>query len=253
MIGLRLLVADSASFLVDRRCGQIYCATHSSRTTLLWPCGAEPSPRLSMSTIDFPALASYFTPASSRPSTPSSSPPRNSPFAAGTPIVSRVCDSCYFLVPNNFSLITPPTSTHSSFSSPKPLPFRHHSRHSTPLASPAQSPNNPSEIFTARGSSRTRHGSSVSTLSSDPTSTPPTSYAPSSIEALTPHHVGRSRGVSPAGSIRIKSSLEERVEERVEEEDDDFTGDEREIKRLENESAVGSVSVEWSWQSWATF
>ena len=29
--------------------------------------------------------------------------------------------------------------------------------------------------------------------------------------------------------------------------------EEREAKRVENELAFGSVSVQWSWQSWATF
>ncbi|BGP18506.1 hypothetical protein JCM10213_002979 [Rhodosporidiobolus nylandii] len=129
-----------------RTCGDIFCAAHSSRSTLLWPSaeenGAEPAlgftprgtPRATprSSSIDLPSLAAAYSisPASScistatgvsisssgsagsastaSTSTPTSSPPQPS----SMPCSARVCDRCYFSAPTLTGaptpLLTPP-------------------------------------------------------------------------------------------------------------------------------------------------
>ncbi|GAA5832707.1 hypothetical protein JCM11251_005729 [Rhodosporidiobolus azoricus] len=118
-----------------RTCGDIFCASHSSRSTLLWPSTEDDSvapftprgtPRATprSSVVDLPSLAlaaaannssgttgysvsptsSYISTASAassahssaNSSTPTSSPPNPS----SMPVTARVCDRCYFAAPS---------------------------------------------------------------------------------------------------------------------------------------------------------
>ncbi|GAA5889310.1 hypothetical protein JCM6882_000702 [Rhodosporidiobolus microsporus] len=130
-----------------RTCGDIFCASHSSRSTLLWPSSEDDSatpftprgtPRATprSSSVDLPSLAyaaaassstttsngysvsptsSYISTtsaassahSSAHSSTPTSSPPNPS----SMPVTARVCDRCYFAAP-------PPSSSASSLAAP---------------------------------------------------------------------------------------------------------------------------------------
>ncbi|POY71631.1 hypothetical protein BMF94_5324 [Rhodotorula taiwanensis] len=137
-----------------RTCGDIYCSTHSSRSTFLWPSAEDDAvpaftprgtPRSTprSSAVDLPSLVSSAlsnsinassisttstgSSASADTSTPTSSPPRNQP--AIMPVSARVCDRCYFsapsgsaggtplLLPPNHTSVSPPTYGDAPFAS----------------------------------------------------------------------------------------------------------------------------------------
>ncbi|GAA6006177.1 hypothetical protein JCM11491_002061 [Sporobolomyces phaffii] len=193
-----------------RACGDVFCASHSSRATFLWPANEEeqhangftprgtPRGTPRSSTLDLPSLAYSTSPSSSSISTSSSStatstspvPPPLPSLPA--PVSARVCDRCYFSAPT--PLLTPPPSNHSgSFSfnaSPNaPLTLRHprsrqHSASRT--SSPAHSPpghhsSSLGRTSSSRVRSRTGSAASVSAGSSDYASYPSPA---TSIEAL---------------------------------------------------------------------
>ncbi|KAM0754257.1 hypothetical protein T439DRAFT_378314 [Meredithblackwellia eburnea MCA 4105] len=152
-----------------RRCGQVFCGAHSSRTAALWPSPDDVasvsrpgSSSTRSSTLDLPSLLpSYFASAlSTTPTSPSTtptpsnmngsgarSPPRSLPPPAQT-VQARVCDQCYFSSnPYNINPITgaltPPPSSYGTHFAPissgsRPVSFRPSS--SSTGASPAQSP-----------------------------------------------------------------------------------------------------------------
>ncbi|BGP50292.1 hypothetical protein JCM10450v2_006208 [Rhodotorula kratochvilovae] len=241
-----------------RTCGDIFCASHSSRSTFLWPSGdddAAPAwtprgtPRATprSSSVDLPSLAYSVSPSnasaiscassnnsSNTSSTPTSSPPNPSLM----PLSARVCDRCYFSVPDPTGLcaplLTPPVpgatiptwSFADSFS--RPMTLRHpHSRASSAsrASSPAHSPPGLGVSALARSKSRSRQGSATSS-STTPSeySTPSTSverlpYASSSSAGTSPEELciaaGRrksslsrasGRGVSPAASSGLRAS-----------------------------------------------
>ncbi|BGP57074.1 hypothetical protein JCM8202_006303 [Rhodotorula sphaerocarpa] len=163
-----------------RTCGDIYCSTHSSRSTFLWPSNedeaapaftpfATPRSTPRSSATDLPSLVnsalsnslnastmSTRSNSSAETSTPTSSPPRNPPVVM--PVSARVCDRCYFsapsshaggeplLLPPNNTSVSPPSYADGSFAaafaaSARPFNLRHpHSRASS--ASRASSPAN---------------------------------------------------------------------------------------------------------------
>lgn len=242
-----------------RRCGQIFCSTHSSHSIPLWTnqdeSSAPPTPRVTPhpSALDIPSLLNSSSSRSSSPS-PSlnsslrrSSPPTNNR-AFPVAISCRVCDRCAFFNPYP-SQITPLYTTSPFSSSTEPLSFRHPSNSTTrtPLVSPGISPPYPNGGAGFRGNTRSRHNSGSS--SSDPRSL--TSTAPSSIEAY--NAIATKRGVSPATSARggaIRVVTEEDSESEDEEEEYN------EAEERERRATFGSVidNGEFSWQSrFATF
>ncbi|GAA5965097.1 hypothetical protein JCM3765_004855 [Sporobolomyces pararoseus] len=185
-----------------RACGDVFCASHSSRATFLWPtCEEEQSPMgftprgtprgtPRSSALDLPSLAYSVSPSSSSISTsssstatsssaPTTSPPASQPPTLPAPVSARVCDRCYFSVPT--PLLTPPTSNPGSFyfshpfnsMSNPPMTLRHprsrqHSASRT--SSPAHSPPGQSSLgrsSSSRVRSRTGSAASLSTGSSE--------------------------------------------------------------------------------------
>ncbi|GAA6061078.1 hypothetical protein JCM10212_006279 [Sporobolomyces blumeae] len=184
-----------------RACGDVFCSTHSSRSTFLWPaCEDEPvttaftprgtprgTPR--SSSLDLPSLAYSVSPSSSCISTgssstaTSSSAPTCSPEptrqpSLPAPVAARVCDRCYFSAPA--PLLTPPMSGPPgslafnyafAHASTNPLTLRHpRSRTSSAsrTSSPAHSPPGQSSLgrsSSARVRSRTGSAASLSTSS----------------------------------------------------------------------------------------
>lgn len=178
-----------------RACGDVFCSTHSSRATFLWPACEEEQTPLGFtprgtprgtprsSALDLPSLAYSVSPSSSNISTsssstatsssaPTTSPPASQQPPLPAPVSARVCDRCFFSVPA--PLLTPPASNPGSFyfshpfnaSANPPLTLRHprsrqHSASRT--SSPAHSP--PGQSSLGRSSSsrvRSRTGSAAS-------------------------------------------------------------------------------------------
>ncbi|SCV71561.1 BQ2448_3149 [Microbotryum intermedium] len=274
-----------------RKCGEVFCSSHSSRMVSLWPpsmspgehdVSTPPTPRATpkstprSSYVDLSSLAyapsssssskppnfsnsSAFSVATSSEgsnssSTPTSSPPNGRPFL-GKPMSCRVCDSCYFNAPASAPqalLIPPPTSSNRSFmGSPKgPLSQSPPNSSNVPewaqLTSTTRSSKSRSRSRhnSSPGASRSRRGSVSGSASSTPpsfVSTPPTSYDSFSVLGSNPGSHNKSRGVSPAASLRGTALLihhpfpaitsatedddgditdEELIEEEEEEEDD---------------------------------
>jgi len=158
----------------------VFCASHSSRNTLLWQSPADTGVPLAFSTPPTPNLTPRSTPRRALSRTPSysasasegsqtptisGSPPQAQAVVlpgAAMPMSVRVCDACFFSAPNKaVPLMSPPIGTAlggyanpSTFSFASnsssaslstathsgPLTFRASSRHRTPVASPACSP-----------------------------------------------------------------------------------------------------------------
>lgn len=222
-----------------RACGDVFCATHSSRATFLWPSTEEeqmpqgftprgtPRGTPRSSALDLPSLAYSVSPSSSSISTSSSStatsssaptcsptPPRQPSLPA--PVSARVCDRCYFSAPT--PLLTPPASNHSgsfsfhnAFSSANPLTLRQprSRQHSASRnSSPAHSPPGHHSLgrsSSARVRSRTGSAASLSTASDGAASY---SSPATSVEVLPTIHSNKvpppphRRELSPATSIR---------------------------------------------------
>ena len=158
------------------QCGQVFCASHSSRNTLLWQSPADTGVPLTFSIPPTPSITPTSTPRRGLSRTPSYSASEGSqtPTMSGSPpqplvlpgrampMSVRVCDACFFSAPNKaLPLMSPPVGNAgggygnpSSFSFASnsssaslstaahsgPLTFRTSSRHRTPIASPAGSP-----------------------------------------------------------------------------------------------------------------
>ncbi|GAA6006251.1 FYVE zinc finger domain-containing protein [Rhodotorula paludigena] len=204
-----------------RTCGDIFCASHSSRSTFLWPAPGDDAvpaftprgtPRATprSSAVDLPSLvysvspsnASAISTASSNNSSNASSTPTSSPPNHPTlmPLSARVCDRCYFSVPDpqgvGAPLLTPPVLPQSHLpafaafasASSRPMTLRHPHGSRASSRSRASSPGH-----SPPGSkSRSRQGSATSASSTTPSeySTPSTSverlpYASSSSSAGT--------------------------------------------------------------------
>lgn len=238
--------ATSPSFAVHvltlrsrRACGDVFCASHSSRATFLWPTSSDEEQQPSAftprgtprgtprsSALDLPSLAYSVSPSSSSISTSSSSTATSSsaqatspsppqPPALPAPVSARVCDRCYFSVPT--PLLTPPASNHSgSFafnyaftsSSNPPLTLRHprsrqHSASRT--SSPAHSPpgyHNTSSLgrsSSSRVRSRTGSAASLSAGSSEGNSY---SSPATSVEVLPTIHSSSNKVAPPRNSSR---------------------------------------------------
>ncbi|KAK4052444.1 hypothetical protein OIV83_002246 [Microbotryomycetes sp. JL201] len=149
-----------------RRCGEVFCSSHSSRNAALWPNmedngsmpvtpGATPRPSPRSSHVDIPslALAGHTSPGSSAISVASSSGSNSSSHVSpvvqnralipylGHPQLVRVCDSCFFSAPTP-PLQTPPLSAGvASFAfASRPVTLRHpRSGQSTPQLSTSPS------------------------------------------------------------------------------------------------------------------
>ncbi|BGP02117.1 FYVE zinc finger-domain containing protein [Rhodotorula toruloides] len=222
-----------------RTCGDIFCAAHSSRSTLLWPSSEDDSvpaftprgtPRATprSSAIDLPSLAYSVSPSNasaistastaSTSSTPtSSSPPSQTNLM---PLSARVCDRCYFSAPNPSGaptpLLTPPVLAHplapysafgnAAYAGAGPLTLRHpHSRASSAsrASSPAHSPPNTHHAHAhgkASSRSRSRQGSPTST--SSVTTTSEYSTPSTSVEGLAAYGTSASTdGTSPESLV----------------------------------------------------
>ncbi|GAA5944625.1 FYVE zinc finger domain-containing protein [Sporobolomyces koalae] len=215
-----------------RACGDVFCASHSSRATFLWPTcedehvanGFTPrgTPRATprSSALDLPALALSVSPSSSSISTSSSSTATSSgattspqsPQAASlpAPVSARVCDRCFFTAPT--PLLTPPASNHSgsfsfnqAFAANAPMTLRHprSRQHSASRnSSPAHSPPSHSGGRSSSSRARSRTGSATS-LSASSESASYSSPA-TSVEVLPTIHANK---VPPPRSYHSRRDL----------------------------------------------
>ncbi|GAA5899805.1 hypothetical protein JCM8208_004568 [Rhodotorula glutinis] len=240
-----------------RTCGDIFCASHSSRSTFLWPSAGDDAapawtprgtPRATprSSAVDLPSLAYSVSPSASAiscassnnssstasSSTPTSSPPSSLPSLM--PLSARVCDRCYFSVPDpsgaTTPLLTPPVpgggapinpwSFADSFS--RPMTLRHpHSRASSAsrASSPAHSPPGAAGSSERSGSAsrgtqaRSRQGSATSGSSSTAPSTSEYSTPSTSVERLpcaATAGSSSSAGTSPEELCMAQAALQRR-------------------------------------------
>ncbi|SCZ89148.1 BZ3500_MvSof-1268-A1-R1_Chr1-1g00990 [Microbotryum saponariae] len=271
-----------------RKCGEVFCSSHSSRMVSLWPptmspgehdISTPPTPRATpkstprSSYVDLSSLAfaasssskstntsnSAFSVAASSESsnsssTPTSSPPNGRPFL-GKPMSCRVCDSCYFNAPASVpqALLTPPptSSTRSFMGSPKG-PMSQSPPNSTnvpewaqPTSTSRSKSRSRSRHDSSSGLSRSRHGSASGSASSTPpsfVSTPPTSYDSFSVLGSNPGLHNKSRGVSPAASLRGAALLSHQpfptVTSAIEDDDGDITDEELIEEEEEEEDDV---------------
>ncbi|BGP34150.1 hypothetical protein JCM10296v2_005965 [Rhodotorula toruloides] len=225
-----------------RTCGDIFCAAHSSRSTLLWPSSEDDSvpaftprgtPRATprSSAIDLPSLAYSVSPSNasaistastaSTSSTPTSSSPPSQ--TNPMPLSARVCDRCYFSAPNPSGaptpLLTPPVLAHplapysafgnAAYAGAGPLTLRHpHSRASSAsrASSPAQSPPNTHHAHgKASSRSRSRQGSATST--SSVTTTSEYSTPSTSVEGVAAYGTSASTDGTSPESLVIQPKL----------------------------------------------
>ncbi|KAM0790627.1 hypothetical protein ACM66B_004489 [Microbotryomycetes sp. NB124-2] len=200
-----------------RRCGEVFCSSHSSRNAALWPNmedygslpvtpGATPRPSPRSSHIDIPSLvAGHTSPGSSAISVASSSGSNSSHVSPvvqtralvpvlGHPQLVRVCDACFFSAPTP-PLQTPPLSAAgiASFAfASRPVTLRHpRSGQSTPSlsTSPSFSQSPPRQRRSQRSrepsvaaSSRSRQNSANSVVDSSSIGASSVSTAATSLE-----------------------------------------------------------------------
>ncbi|GEM10513.1 zinc finger, FYVE-type protein [Rhodotorula toruloides] len=218
-----------------RTCGDVFCAAHSSRSTLLWPSSEDDSvpaftprgtPRATprSSAVDLPSLASYSVSPSNASAistaSTSSTPTSSSPPPSQTnlmPVSARVCDRCYFSAPNPSGsptpLLTPPVLAHplapysafgnAAFAGARPVTLRHpRSRASSAsrASSPAHSPPN-SHAHGAKASSRSRSRQGSATSTSSLTATSEYSTPSTSVEGLAAYGSASTDGTSPESLV----------------------------------------------------